>query len=324
MGNSIWMLPAFITLMLYGLGQGLVKKWSEEVPPAQFCLFLILARSVVNIGYFLVMPHPPLFSAEGLGYLLVGVLVYVLDGSGWILYFESIVYGPITIVGTLSAAYPALTLLFAQVFLHESLVSQQYMGVAMVIFGCLGLSYSPPDAQDKPSSRRWIPLALTALTCWGAAQTLLRYSYSLPGASESNMAIYAIFGGLCTLGLYGLLKGRRSKPSETAEAAHIPFLHSFLPMAMMTGGDLGVIIASSSGPASLVAPITGAYPLVTLGFAAVVLKEHISRLQWACLVILLAGIGFSTIVPESLSSSSVPAPAPSRSSEILPASPTAP
>jgi drug/metabolite transporter (DMT)-like permease len=298
MTNSIWMVPAFVTLFLYGLGQGLVKKWSDDVPPAKFCLFLILARTVVNLGFFFTQPHPALFSSEGLAFFLTGLLAYILDGLGWILYFESIVLGPITIVGTLSAAYPALTLLFAQIFLKESLISQQYMGVFMVIFACLGLSYSPPDSEGKSTNKRWIPLALTALTCWGAAQTLLRYSYSLPGANEANMAIYATMGGMMTLGLYGLLKGRKE---QGVAGPKTPFVHSFLPMAMMAGGDLGVIIASATGPASLVAPITGAYPLVTLGFAAMILKEHISKLQWVCLVILLVGIGFSTIVPETTS-----------------------
>lgn len=320
MTSSIWMIPAFITLFLYGFGQGLVKKWSDDVPPAKFCLFLILARTVVNIGYFMFMPHPPLYTAEGTSFMLIGMLAYILDGLGWILYFESIVLGPITIVGTLSAAYPALTLLFAQIFLKESLIGQQYLGVGMVIFGCLGLSYSPPDPDGKVTNRRWIPLALTALTCWGAAQTLLRYSYSLPGASESNMAIYATMGGLMTLGLYGVLKGRSKKAADGGELpAKTPFLHSFLPMAMMAGGDLGVIIASSTGPASLVAPITGAYPLVTLGFAAMILKEHISKLQWFCLVVLLVGIGFSTILPETAKE----APAvPSTSTSAKPSNPS--
>ena len=112
------------------------------------------------------------------------VHAYILDGLGWILYFESSILGPITIVGTLSAAYPALTLLFAQIFLKEQLLTEQYLGVGMVIFGCLGLSYSPADPEGKTTNRRWIPLALAALACWGAAQTLVKYSYSLP-SSES-------------------------------------------------------------------------------------------------------------------------------------------
>jgi len=295
MQTSIWLIPSFVTLLLYGLGQGLVKKWSTDVSPARFCLFLILARAVVNLGFFLTQEHPTPFAGEDMAFMLIGILAYVLDGLGWILYFGSIVYGPITIVGTLSAAYPALTLLFARIFLNEQLLSLQYFGVFMVIFGCLGLSYSPSDPNDpdaKATNRRWIPMALMALVCWGAAQTLLRYSYGLPGANEANMALYATVGGILTLGVYGLLKGlKASSPAE----AKTPFFYSFLPMAMMAGGDLGVIIASSTGPASLVAPITGAYPVVTLVFAAFLLNEQISKLQWTALMILLLGIAFTTI-----------------------------
>lgn len=312
----LYLIPSFIALFIYGIGQGLVKKWSDDVPPALFCLFLIFARSLVNIGYFLTQPHtPPPFTANGTSFLLVGILAYILDGTGWILYFESIIYGPITIVGTLSATYPALTLLFAQVFLHEKLVPLQYMGVAMVLFGCLGLSYSPPDPDSKATSRRWIPLAITALICWGAAQTLLRYSYSLPDHSDANMAIYATFGGMLTLGLYGAIKLLRARARQE-QGPRVPFWHSFLPMAMMAGGDLGVIVASASGPASIVAPVTGAYPLVTLGFAAAVLKERISKLQWLCLVILLAGIGFSTIPQAPAEPATPPQNAPVDGNEI--------
>ncbi len=297
MNATSWLMPSFIALFLYGIGQGLVKKWSDDVPPALFCLFLILARTIVNLAFFISNPHPDPFSPEGMNYLLVGVLIYILDGLGWILYFESIVYGPITIVGTLSATYPALTLLFAQIFLHEKLVPLQYLGVAMVLLGCVGLSYSPPDptGEGKATSKRWIPLAVIALLCWGAAQTLLKYSYSLPTANEFNMMLFSTFGGSLTLGLYGAFKLLKAKKSGVVSGPKVPFLQSFIPMGMMAGGDLGVILASKTGPASIVTPLTGAYPLVTLVFAWAILKEHISKLQWACLVVLLAGIGFSTI-----------------------------
>ena len=61
-------------------------------------------------------------------------------------------------------------------------------------------------------------------------------------------------------------------------------------MAMMAGGDLGVLVANRYGPISFVTPLTGAYPLVTLAFAAVVLKERIGRLQWACIGAILTGM----------------------------------
>ena len=49
---AVWLTPALAALLLYGIGQGLVKKWIGEVSPARFCLYYVLATSVVNFGFF--------------------------------------------------------------------------------------------------------------------------------------------------------------------------------------------------------------------------------------------------------------------------------
>ena len=278
------MTPALMALVLYGIGQGLVKKWIGEVPPARFCLYLVLANSIVNLGFFFSQGHPALSAVDGHRFLALGVLAYLLDGSAWILYFESIIAGPITIVGTLSAAYPALTVLFARAFLHEQLSLTQYGAVVLVIGGCLGLSYAPPDSRTTFTSRRWIPLSFAALLLWAGAQTIVKFAYGMPEASEVNLALCSTLGGALTLGSYGLLRGRQGSHSARQ------WLRSFLPMGMMAGGNLGVLIATRYGPISIVSPLTGAYPLVTLGFAAVVLKERISHLQWVCLAAIILGM----------------------------------
>lgn len=284
----VWLTPALMALFMYGIGQGLVKKWISEVPPARFCLYFVVAKAIVNLGFFFTQAHPSLLAPEGHRFLTLGVLAYILDGTGWILYFESIIAGPITIVGTLSAAYPALTVLFARMFLGETVANVQYLGVALVIGGCLGLSYSPPDPNAKVTSRRWIPLSFFALVLWAAAQTIVKYSYGFPVSSEVNLAVCNTIGGALTLGIFGLLKGRQGQHSGKE------WVRSFLPMGMMAGGDLGVIIANRYGPISIVTPITGAYPVVTLGFAALVLKEAITRLQWFCIGLILAGMYLAT------------------------------
>ena len=280
----VWLTPSLVALVLYGVGQGLVKKWIAEVPPARFCLYFVLAKSIVNLGFFFLQDHPPLGAADGREFLALGVLAYLFDGTGWILYFESIVAGPITIVGTLSAAYPALTVVFARIFLSEQLSLLQYVAVTLVIGGCLGLSYAPGDGGARITSRRWIPLSLLALICWATAQTIVKYAYSLPQASEVNLALCNTIGGALSLGTYGLLKGRQGRHSLRE------WVHSFVPMGMMAGGDLGVIIAARSGPISIVTPLTGAYPVVTLAFAALVLKERITRLQYGCIGAIIAGM----------------------------------
>src|SRR5271154_675143 len=129
----LWLTPALLALLLYGLGQGFVKMWITEVPPARFCLYFACARALVMGCYFFASSHTPLFTPETRHLLAIGVFAYLLDGVGWIMYFQSIIAGPITIVGTLSAAYPALTIVFAHWFLVATLTPLQYGAVALVI-----------------------------------------------------------------------------------------------------------------------------------------------------------------------------------------------
>jgi drug/metabolite transporter (DMT)-like permease len=281
-------MPALLALLLYGLGQGFVKMWITEVPPARFCLYFACARAVVMLGYFLTSPRTAVFSPAGRRVLAIGVLAYMLDGAGWIMYFRSIIAGPITIVGTLSAAYPALTIVFAHWFLGETLSPPQYVAVALVIGGCIGLGYQPADAANKVTGRSWMLLAFSALVLWGGSQTIVKYDYSL-GATDANMSLYSMIGALLTLGVYGVWKGKAGGHSL------VDWARSFMPMGMMAAGDLGVLIASRYGKISIVTPLTGAYPLVTLAFAALVLRERIVLLQWGCIVAILVGMLVCTL-----------------------------
>ncbi len=286
----VWLIPALTALLLYGLGQGLTKKWIGEVSPARFCLYYVLATSIVNLGFFITQDHPPLLAAGGHEFLAVGVLAYLFDGAAWILYFQSVVLGPVAIVGTLSAAYPALTIVFARIFLGEQLSASKYVAITLVIGGCLGLSYTPSVEESQTTSRRWIPLSLLALLCWATSNTLIKYSYSLPGANEANLAVCSSIGGALTLGVFGLLRGRGGTHSVRA------WVHSFVPMGMMAGGSLGLIIAAHHGPISIVTPLIGSYPVVTLIYSALVLKERISRLQYLCIGSIVTGITLCSLV----------------------------
>ncbi|MBI4860717.1 MAG: EamA family transporter [Candidatus Riflebacteria bacterium] len=104
------------------------------------------------------------------------------------------------------------------------------------------------------------------------------------------MAVFNIIGAFSTLGLYGILWGRAPGGSSGEWA------RAFVPMAVMAAGDLGVIIATQTGKVGIVTPISGAYPVVTLVFARLVLHERITRIQMACVAATLAGMFLS--IPE--------------------------
>ncbi len=294
MDNLVWFVPALLALLSYGVGQGLVKKYIGDVSPARFSLFLVVANTVVSAAFYLTTEHPPLVLDGAELFYALGVLVYLFNGIGWIFYFRSILLGPISIVGTLSAAYPALTVVFAAIFLGERLVGVQYAGVALVIVGCIVMAYTPQGSSDKKLDPWWMAYAGTALLLWGAQYAIQKYAYGLPGAHEAFMALCSVVGGWMTLGVYGLLYGRTPRTAETSRARE--WSRALVPMSMMAGGDLGVIIASRYGPASIVTPLTGAYPVVTIAFAALALRERISGQQYAGIAAVIAGMYMATYV----------------------------
>ena len=282
-----WLTPTLAAMFSWGIAQGLVKKYIGEVPPARFCLFFAAANALVNLLIFAFWDRPPLLAPEGRSFLLLGMLVYVMDGIAWIFYYQSIVSGPISIVGTLSAAYPAITVLLARVFLNEMLTTAQYVGVVAVILGCLGLAYSPPDPNAKKVHARWIPFAAAALILWGINGVLLKSAYSLPNASEGNLAFCIAAGGMMTLGVYGFLRGRTGSGVND-------WARSLLPMAVMALGGSLAMFAYKYGPASLVTPLSGAYPVITLAFAGIVLKERPAGIHWAGIVSIFIGMACVT------------------------------
>ncbi|UCF80195.1 MAG: DMT family transporter [Acidobacteriota bacterium] len=219
--------------------------------------------------------------------MFFALLSGLLGGTSSILYFESVAGGPISIVGTVSATYPAWTAVIARLFLAEHLSPLQYVGVVVVILGCMGVAYEPSDKSDageKTTNRLWFLQANLAAAGWGVSGVVTDHAYELPNASEANLVLFAFLGGVLTLGPYGLLRSRGRKFSQRE------FTRGALPMAMFTVGNLLLTFAFRHGDATLVQTLSSPYPAITLVFAFIILKERPTFLQWVCIVLILVGM----------------------------------
>jgi drug/metabolite transporter (DMT)-like permease len=86
---------------------------------------------------------------------------------GYLCFFESIMDGQVAIVGTISAAYPALTVLGALVVLSESLTAVQSIGVIAIIGGVVALSYEPDPTAKHALPKRALVCSILAFFLWG-------------------------------------------------------------------------------------------------------------------------------------------------------------
>jgi drug/metabolite transporter (DMT)-like permease len=178
--------------------------------------------------------------------------------------------------------------------LGEILIPAQYIGVALVIAGCIGIAYEPSDpSEPKKALRRvlgmplWFVQAILAAVLWGITGTMDKWVYELPNASEANFTLFGIFADVITIGVYGVILEREWKfpVKEGAWAA--------LPLAISAAADAVLLLAYKWGPATIVTTLSGAYPAVTLVYAYFVIRERPTFLQWMCIALVFIGMMLS-------------------------------
>jgi drug/metabolite transporter (DMT)-like permease len=278
-----WLLPLLCTVLFYGLAQGIYKQ--VPLSAGHFCLLLVLAKTFLNWGSFLGFGPRPLVPPRGRRFLAVALVGQGVNGLAWIGYFLALDRGPAALVGTITAAYTAVAVVLAVLFLGERLWPAQAVGVGLVVLAGALLGYSTGDpATAGATGEGWLALSLLTLCGWGVAVCIFKYAYGLPGADDHRFFVTNWAGMGLTLLPYGLLSahGAAFNPSALLLGLVIVLFYAI--------GDLTLFRAIRLGPAALVSPLSGLYPLPTLVYSALVLHERITPIQWLATVLVLCAI----------------------------------
>ena len=300
---STWMLFAFGAMFGWGLGQGFTKKYINDVSGTKFCLYFVVAVSAVNLVIWVTNGSPnPFFTEAGefeAGFVAFGTLAYVFDGIAWAAYFICIKYAPITIVGTVSAAYPAIVMAVLYFWIGQDPSPIMWAGGVLVVLGCIALGFTPKSAIDEDVDnshvvpRIWIPLAVLAAVAWGFAFSFLGYTFSdaasFEGAEGADIYPLMAIGDAMIMVPFALYAGRKTDTHsfEGIKLAAIPMIFFALGNACM---PLANAFDTEGLYGGLIAAISAAYPMVTLGFAYVLLKERIIAFHWFAVSVVIAGI----------------------------------
>lgn len=282
-----WALPLTCTIMFYGLAGGLWKQ--SSLLYGQFCVLFFAIKTLTNWGAWLVGSRKDPLDPKRRSFVKWAVFGQLFNGLAWICYFKALSTGPAAIVQTITAAYTALTVLLALVFLKERLVAIQLGGVAMVIGAgvALGLGSGPSQGGE---GRLWFFASLGTLFSWGVCTAIFKHAYNQEGADDPVFYLTNWLGMGLTVFPFGL---RQLGGQPWGEGLGLGLLIVFFYCL----GDLTLFAAINRGPASIVSPLSGLYPLPTIAYSALVLKEQISTLQWACVGVVLVAIVL--VVPAS-------------------------
>ena len=212
---------------------------------------------------------------------IIGVL-------GYLCFFESIMEGQVAIAGTISAAYPALTVVGALAILSESLSAIQALGVVAIIGGVIALSYEPDPGSKHATNRRSMIFAFLAFALWGLWS--LTSKMAIDGVGAGNLFVFYVLSSMTAPVLYGWF--RRVRPGKLMgdNPTRNAWVLGAVALALNVTGAMAYTFALEEGSASLVVPISSAYPLITIVLAVAFLREKLTKLHYPALAVVVAGL----------------------------------
>ncbi len=121
---SWWMALSLVTRGFYGFFPKLATRY---ISPQSALAYYVVAGIAVCIVGLVLSGHKPEFHPKG-------ALIAVITGvAGGFFYLMAVTRGSVSIVVTLKALYPLVTILLALVFLGQPLGSRQIAGMALAI-----------------------------------------------------------------------------------------------------------------------------------------------------------------------------------------------
>ena len=283
-----WLGWALAATVVWGLGTLASKPATDRLGPRTIALGATLVEGLmfgaVGLFFFPLLPLPanPVF-------VVTAVLAGGLGAVGYIFFYEGMRLGSVGLVGTISAACPVLTVVLSVLFLSETLGSFQIAGIALTILCVVLLAYEP---NKRDASRRMaVALSLVGFFVWGLWGFLVKASVDALG--EGNLDLLLAGAYLVVTVTYAAFRRPQVRPDPKPSrrmwglAGFVFFSGAF--------GAIGLTIAYDLGPAALVGPVSGTYPVVATLGAAAFLREKIDARILAALVAFVLGIALLSV-----------------------------
>lgn len=273
-----WLLWAVVALVSWGLWAIISKLIGEALSAAQ-------SQALSTIGILPVMlaisalKGPPAHGSRRSGIVFAsgaGLLACV----GNIAYYRALnIGGKASTVIPLTSLYPLVTVVLALLLLKEKLNSTQRTGVLLSLVAIYLLNVQ----SDQNLISAWLVYALVPIVVWGVAGLLQKLSTNHVSGETSTLWFLATFVPVAVVILFlePWPAGIRVKTWVLVTA-----LGLFFGL-----GNYGILAAfASGGKASVITPLTGLYPIVSVPIAVIFLKEQIGTRETVGICLALVSV----------------------------------
>lgn len=273
-----WIAWTLLTLVSWGIWAILSKLIGGSISDAQIQVVSTLGILPILAVLFFV-PDTPATGNRRRG-------IWLAFASGIISCLGNIVFYAVLSRGAKAAAvipltdlYPAVTVLLAVPILGERLNRLQWIG----IFLSLGAIYLFHVAGEHGLVSEWLLMALVPIVLWGICGLLQKMSTNhISGRTSAIWFLMAFIPVAVLIQSYDPLPTGVS-PRTMLVAAAVGFALAF--------GNLTILMAfAGGGKASIISPLAGLYPLVSIPIAIVALGESIGPRESLGVVLSLVAV----------------------------------
>lgn len=137
---TIWLGNALAALLCWGLWAFFPKLALRTISPATSVFYESVGVMLTGIAVAGLLG--PRLSADFHG-IMYALLTGVIGTIGLYFFFTAVKTGPISVISSLTAMYPVVTVTLAVVVLHESIKPRQAAGIILAIAAAVLLSWNP-------------------------------------------------------------------------------------------------------------------------------------------------------------------------------------
>jgi transporter family protein len=274
-----------LTLVSWGVWAILSRPLESVVTPAQSQAMSTLGVAPILLAlWWLSEPNPTANANRG---RLLAFGSGLISCIGNIAYYGALSDAKAATLVPLTALFPVVTILLAVQVLKERVTAIQWVGVALSVAAIP--FFFPPGEQRGVSA--WMLAALVALVLWGVASLLQKAStFTLSGSASAFWFLMAFV----PIGV-GILAWRPVSSSldvtDWALAAALGFTLAF--------GNFTILVAYAvGGKATVIAPLSGLYPLVSIPIAIVAFGEPVGARELTGIVLALVAVVLLAAAPD--------------------------
>jgi bacterial/archaeal transporter family protein len=274
-----WLGWTMATIFTWGIWAILSKLIADEIQSPALSQALTTIGIVPVVLALWMMNDSPTAGTSRHGILLA-------LGSGIVSCLGNIAYFDVFSRGTKAAAvipitalYPAVTVLLAIPLLNERLNRWQVIGIGLSL-GAIYL-FNVPGVEGAFSS--WLLYALVPIVLWGICGLMQKMSTN--NISARTSAIWFLLSFVPVAAVIVLYE-----PLPSGISARTWLLAAAVGFTLALGNLTILLAFSSGGKASIIAPMAGLYPLVSIPIAIVALGEHIGRRESLGIACALAAV----------------------------------